>query len=135
MRMTRRANGFTLIELMIVVAIMGILAAIAVPQYQSYMLKGRRAAAQAFLLQASQRQQQYFLDNRSYAPSFSALNLTMTSDVSPFYELVDISTAATPPTFSIEIKPIGSQNRGNEPNLKIDSAGNRTPSGTAYGAW
>ncbi len=135
MHITERTKGFTLIELMIVVVIMGVLAAIAVPQYQGYMLKGRRAAAQAFLLQVSQRQQQYFLDNRSYAPSFTALGLTMTTDVSPYYELVDISTGAAPPSFSIEIKPIGSQIRQNEPSLKIDHAGRRTPSGTAYGAW
>jgi type IV pilus assembly protein PilE len=130
-----RAKGFTLIELLIVVAIIGILSAIAVPKYQDYVLKGRRAAAQAFLLQAAQRQQQYFLDNRAYAPSFSTLGLNMTSDVSPYYELVDIITGAAPPTFSIEVKPIGSQARNNEPNLKIDSAGNRTPSGSSYGAW
>jgi hypothetical protein len=49
--------------------------------------------------------------------------------------LVDIITGAAPPTFSIEVKPIGSQARNNEPNLKIDSAGNRTPSGSSYGAW
>lgn len=135
MQLTNRAKGFTLIELMIVVAILAVLSAIAVPQYQGYVLKGRRAAAQAFLLQAAQRQQQYFLDNRSFAPSLSGLGLSMTSDVSPYYELVDITTGAAPPTFTIEIKPIGSQTRSNEPNLKIDSSGNRTPSGSSYGAW
>ncbi len=130
-----RVFGFTLIELMIVVAIVGILSAIAVPQYQGYVQKGRRAAAQAFLLQVAQREQQYFLDNRTYAPSLTDLNVSMTSDVSPYYQIVDITTGAAPPTFRIEIKPIGSQVSNNEPNLAIDAAGIRTPTGTAYGAW
>jgi len=130
-----RVFGFTLIELMIVVAIVGILSAIAVPQYQDYVLKGRRTAAQAFLLQVAQREQQYFLDNRAYATSLAALNVSMPSDVSPYYELVDITSDTAPPTFRIEIRPIGSQDRRNEPRLAIDAAGTRTPTGTAYGAW
>ena len=135
MNKQNRLSGFTLIEIMIVVVIVGVLAAIAVPQYQGYVLKGRRAAAQAFLLQVAQRQQQYFLDNRSYAPSLTDLNLAMTTDVSPYYQLVAITTGTAPPTFRIEISPTSTQARNNEPNLAIDAVGTRTPSGTAYGAW
>ena len=56
----RRSNkGFNLIELMIVVAIIGILAAIAYPSYTNSMIKGSRGAAQAFMMEVAQRQQQY----------------------------------------------------------------------------
>ena len=80
-----RKTGFTLIELMITVAIIGILAAVAYPSYQNYLLKGRKGAAQAFLLLAAQRQQQYFLDNRSFAADFAALGMTVPADVTPYY--------------------------------------------------
>lgn len=130
MSLNARLKGFTLIELMIVVVIMGILAAIAVPQYQGYVQKGRRAAAQAFLLQVAQRQQQFFLDNRSFANSLTVLGVSMPQDVSPYYDLVNMTTSAgPPPTFSIEITPKGSQVRSSEPNLTINSAGQRGPAG------
>ena len=133
----KRVSGFTLIELMIVVAIVGILAAVAYPSYQNYLLKGRRAAAQAYLLNFAQRQQQYYLDNRTYANSATVLGLPLPSDVAPFYQFDPggIPTSDSPPTFNVILNPIGIQNKNNEPNLSIDSAGKKTPTGSAYGAW
>ena len=69
----RRARGFTLIELMIVVAIIAIVAGIGYPSFKNYVLKAHRASAQAFLMDAAQRQQQYFLDNRAFAPDIATL--------------------------------------------------------------
>jgi len=58
--------GFTLIELMIVVAIVGLLAAIAIPSYQSYIARGNRAAARAQLSQAAQYMQRFYAANDRY---------------------------------------------------------------------
>ncbi len=132
----KRKSGFTLIELMIAVAIVGILASIAYPNYQDYLLKGRRASAQALLMQVAQRQQQYFLDNRSFAPDLATLGITMTADVLPYYGTpVITTTAGPPPGFLITATPQGAQNKNNEPVLTIDQAGTKTPTGTAKGAW
>lgn len=131
----RRDRGFTLIELMVVVVIIGILAGVAYPSYKNYILKGRRAAAQAFLMDAAQRQQQYFLDNRTYAASLSALFGTATeaaavpSEVSPYYGTpIVATTAGPPPTFLITATPQGTQAANNEQAMSINQAGVKTPS-------
>jgi type IV pilus assembly protein PilE len=132
----RRDRGFTLIELMVAVVIVSILAAIAYPSYKTYILKGHRAAAQAFLMDAAQRQQQYFLDNRTYATSLSALFGTATeaaavpNEVSPYYGTPIVATTALPPppTFVITATPQGSQATNNEQAMTINQLGVKTPS-------
>lgn len=62
----RPARGFTLIELMVVVAIVGILATIAYPSYTEYVRRGKRSQAQTVLLQAAQFMQRYYAANMAY---------------------------------------------------------------------
>ena len=69
----RSARGFTLIEVMITVAIVAILAAVAMPSYQSYVRKGNRADATSLLQAVQLAQEKHRLGNASYAGSFADL--------------------------------------------------------------
>ncbi len=75
-------KGFTLIEMMIVVAIIGILAAIAYPSYDEYVKRGNRTEGQALLSDAAARQERYFSQNNTYittAADISKLGLNLGS--------------------------------------------------------
>lgn len=68
--------GFTLIEMLVAVAIIGILAAIAIPSYQRSVMAGNRSVAQASLLDLANRQEQFYLNNRTYTTDMSNLGYT-----------------------------------------------------------
>ncbi|MGN4867484.1 type IV pilin protein [Aeromonas caviae] len=80
-------RGFSLIELMIVVAVVAILSAIAYPSYQHYLLVSHRVEAKNMLLDAANRQETYFMDFNRYTSSAVALNIPENS-ASGFYHLV-----------------------------------------------
>lgn len=119
-------KGFSLIELMIAVVIVGILAAVALPSYQNYVVKGNRAAAQAFMMDVENRQKQYLLDARSYAADLATLGMTAPADVSNFYTL-SIATSSAPPAFTITATPIAGTRQESDGVLTLDNSGAKTP--------
>jgi type IV pilus assembly protein PilE len=132
-----RQLGFTLIELMITVAIIAILAAIAMPSYQDYLRKGRRADAQSFMQEVVARQQHFLLDRRAYgtdittATSAGGLGMSIPSNVSNFYA-VTIATDNTtaPPSFTVTATPSGNQAYDKCGTLTVDQRGVKTVSGS-----
>ncbi|ACA85591.1 type IV pilin protein [Shewanella woodyi] len=68
-------NGFTLVELMVGIAIIGILTAIAYPSYTEYVAEGARAEAHTSLLRISNLQEQFYLDNRTYTEDMNELGV------------------------------------------------------------
>ena len=128
MRRNPGQNGFTLIELMIVVAIVGILAAVAYPAYQDYLRRGNRSAAQSFMMEVSQRQQQQLMSNRTYAQSLATLGLTLPTDVSNFYTVaanLGVPSATDPSQgFNLQLTPTGMQ--AGDGDLCLTNTGSRT---------
>ena len=90
--MLRKIKGFTLIELMIVVAIIGIMAAIAIPNFISYMCKSKQSEAKTNLGAISTSQEAYAAETNSYSSSFSTIGFVTKG--SPRYTYV-IDTANT----------------------------------------
>lgn len=68
-----RQTGVTLIEMMVVVVVLAILAAYAFPSYAQFIVRTKRNAGTSMLLQVADRQQQFFMDNKQYATTFTAL--------------------------------------------------------------
>lgn len=119
-------SGFTLIELMITVAIVAILAAIAYPSYTQYVIRGHRAAAQTEMMDIANRQQQFFLANRQYATSLGALSYSLPPEVDDRYDAgLVANNGASPPSFTITFTATGAQ--ATDGNLTLDSAGAKTP--------
>lgn len=120
-------RGFTLLELMIVVAVIGILASIALPSYQEYLKKARRSAAQSHMMDVAQRQQQYLIDARSYATTFSALSVETPADVSSYYTVEIEASDGPPPSFTVTATPKTGTPQAGDATLTIDNAGAKTP--------
>ena len=130
LRKVRKQPGFTLIELMVTVVIVGILAAVAYPAYLNQMKKGRRAAAQAHLMDIAQRQQEYLLDARAYASTLATLGVTTPADVATYYTVADPVIGAGPPaTFTVSAVPIAGKAQAGDGTLSINSSGVKLPAG------
>lgn len=115
-----RQSGFTLIEIMIVVAIVAILAAIALPAFADQMRKGRRAEAVAALQDAQLRLERWRTDHADFKGS--GVTITDTSHYDYTVTAVD-ATATTPAGYTISAAPLGGQGKDVCKTLKITNSG------------
>jgi type IV pilus assembly protein PilE len=129
-------QGFTLVELMITVAIVSILAAIAIPSYDRYVTKSRRSEAQQLMVEINSKQAQYLLDARSYNATIGAGGLNISRSgwtcaatcTNQFYTVTvgSLDNAATPPYYKITAAPLAGTSQASDGDVTLDSTGAKT---------
>ena len=125
-----RTRGFTLVELIITIAIVAILVAVALPTYRDHMRKSRRAEAQAYLMAIAGRQAQFLVDTRAYAATLGTINIPQPASVDAAYDVTLAAAGGPPPTFTITAapKPGTDQTQERCGTLAIDQTGAKTAS-------
>lgn len=109
--MRTRQKGFTLLEMVVVVAVIGILLGIAIPSYQNYVIRSNRTEGQALLSDAAARQERYYSQNPGVGYTKDVAKLGMSSANSPnnLYNLTIATPTST--TYTLTATPINSQTR------------------------
>lgn len=133
----RGARGLTLIELLIVVVIVGILAAIGYPSYQNYLRKGARASAQTEMMKIADRQAAHLLDARTYAigsTALTTLNVTLPAEVTSKYTVTitaadGTGTPSVPATYTIKATPVSGSAQVPDGELTLTHTGAKTRAG------
>ena len=120
-----KKNGFTLIELMITVAIVAILAAIAYPSYQDSVRKTKRTTAQADLMELASFMERKYTETNAYPSASVALPfLTSPRDSTTAYNLTKVSTSST---FTLTATPTGGQSGDSCGTMTLNNTSVKTP--------
>ena len=140
----RFQTGFTLMELMIVVAIVGILAAVALPSYKDHVLRTRRVTAASCLMELAQWMERNYATCMTYektgtpptcGTAMDSTQLPATScrtDLTNFYTFAFATDEPKASTYKIEATPVGAQANDNKcATLSINHKGEKTESGTS----
>lgn len=129
-----KATGFTLVEIMVAVAILSILAVIVLPTYQQSVRKSRRADAQSALLNMQLQEEKWRANNNSYNATASAVGApAATEKVSNYYTFSVTNVGATTFTVQAVAKTTGGQDQDKQysstscATLTLDQSGTRTP--------
>ncbi len=122
-----RKSGFTLIELMVVIAIIAILVALAVPSYQSSIRKSRRSDAQTQLMEFAGTAERIFNQNNSYA----AAALPTSTE---FYTY-SFPVAVTATSYTIKATPKGPQSSDDCGSMTLTQTGVKTHDGSLTECW
>lgn len=133
----RRVAGFTLIELMIVVAVVAILAAIAYPSYQDQIRKSRRAQAKADLTELAQMMERHHTIQNTYADmDMGDLPFAVSPrDGKTFYNL-SFSAGPDQSSYTLQAAPINGQEADKCGTLTLNQAGIKTPNNAQVeGCW
>ena len=107
----RQWHGFTLVELVVTVAVVGILASASYGSYQNYVIRANRSAAQQFMLEVANRQEMYLLDARVFATDIgdTGLGLEIPARVAQHYAITIALTGGAVPGYVITATPGGNQ--------------------------
>ncbi|HEY7772115.1 MAG TPA: type IV pilin protein [Marinagarivorans sp.] len=103
MLLVKKNKGFTLIEMMIAIAVIAILASIAFSSYQSSILKSKRKAALSTLMELTSEQEEYFVNNKGYATDLTDLGYAVTGASGDPYYIDDTGNASTSATGNYKI--------------------------------
>jgi type IV pilus assembly protein PilE len=127
-RQLARVRGFTLIERVIVIAIVALLVTVALPSYRDHVRKSRRAEAQAYLMSVAGRQAQFLVDTRGYAATLATINIPQPASVQASYTVTLNAVAGPPPTFTLTATPTTGTDQVYEKcgTLTINQAGAKT---------
>ena len=133
-RRMKHSTGFTLIELMIVVAIIAILTAIAYPAYNKYVLRSRRSDAYAALNQGQTVMERCYAQYFSYAPTTATCPAVPATSPEGYYSVVASKVTAT--TYTLTATAVGAQAADTGcATLSLDQAGNKTSTGGSANCW
>ncbi len=125
----KKNRGFTLIEILVVMVVIGILAAIAIPSYQNQLVRGTRSNMQSWMMDVANKEQFYLQTMRNYTVDYAAaLNSPLPGEVTNFYTVaITIDNTATPPVFLITATPRAGTRQANDGAITLDQYGAKLP--------